>query len=67
MNGAIKVKNNDGIVGLVSVESWSNPYIWLMDFQVSDNGEDKNGEKVFAGDFWPEEREQLEYLGIEEF
>ena len=52
---AIRVKNKNGIEGLVSVENWANPHIWLMDFQIEN------------GDFWPEERENLEFVRVEEF
>lgn len=62
----VKVRNGVGIVGYVSIESWANPHILLMDFQVAENGLDKFGEKVVSGDITPEERESLEYLGIEE-
>lgn len=52
---AIKVQNKDEVKGIVSIENWANPRIWLMDFQISN------------GDFWPEYREDLEYLGIENY
>lgn len=64
---AVKVKTNDGVVGFVDVENWANPRIWLMDFQVAENGRDKYGEKVFGGDTMPEEKEKLEYLGVENY
>lgn len=53
---AVKVKDNDGVVGYVDVEHWANPGIFMMDF---------TDEK--SGDFWPKYKEDLEYVGIEEF
>ena len=53
---SIKVKNKDGVVGDVAVEHWANPKIFLMDFTDSN-----------SGDYWPEYREDLEYLRIEEY
>jgi len=52
--GVAKVKNKDGEIGYVSVENWANPKTYLLDFQ-TENGDTKVDEK-----------DNLEYLGIEE-
>lgn len=49
-----KVKNKEGILGYVAVENWANPKTYLMDFQMEN------------GDIKVEERDNLEYIGIEE-
>lgn len=51
----IKVKNKNEIEGVVTVEHWANPEIFLMDFQIEN------------GDFWPEYREDLKFISVEEF
>ena len=64
---AVKVKDNNGVVGYVATEHWADPDIFMMDFQVAENGVSTDGDKVFAGDTFPKYREDLEYCGIEEF
>ncbi len=63
----VKVKNKNEIEGFVNVENWADPKVYLTDFQVAENGFDKDGEKIFAGDLWPEEKENLKYIGVEKF
>lgn len=63
----IKIKNQNGILGYVAVDHWADPRIFMMDFQVAEDGVDLNNEKVSAGDFWPEYRENMKYVGVEEF
>mgnify|MGYP001612227683 FL=1 len=51
----IKVKNKDNKIGAVGVESWANPKTQIVDF-VDDDGNSK-----------PEYKDELEYLGVEEY
>lgn len=62
----VKVKNMRGVEGVVTVENWADPRIWMMDFQVANDGFDKYGDKVVAGDTMPLERENLEFVKVEE-
>lgn len=64
---SIKVKTKDGIVGYVATKHWADPNIYLMDFQVAENGVDSAGEKTYAGDTFPKYREDLVYLGLAEY
>lgn len=50
---AVKVKSKNYGEGLVDVESWANPNIYMLDFF----------DKI--GDSWPVCKEDLEYLGVE--
>lgn len=52
---SVKVKNSDGVMGYCEVESWANPKTHTLDF-CFENGDTK-----------PEYKNDLEYLGIEEF
>lgn len=51
----IKVKNKNDNTGAVDVESWANPKTQIVDF-IDDEGNSK-----------PEYKDELEYLGVEEF
>ncbi len=51
---SVVVKTKDGDIGRVAVEHWADPKIYIMDYH-SENG-----------DFWPVERDNLDYIGIEE-
>jgi len=51
----IKVKNKDRVEGTVDVENWANPKTQILDF--FDN----------SGNSKPEYKDNLEYLGIEEY
>ena len=50
-----KVKNKDDKIGAVDVESWANPKTQILDF-IDEDGNSK-----------PEYKDELEYLGVEEF
>ncbi|KKP88716.1 MAG: hypothetical protein UR93_C0009G0004 [Berkelbacteria bacterium GW2011_GWA2_35_9] len=50
----IKIINKDGEIGTVDVESWANPKTQLLD--VVDE----------QGNSFPEYKENLEYIGVEE-
>lgn len=51
----VKVKTRDELIGSVDVESWANPKTFLVDVCL------KNGDTM------PVEKENLKYLGVEEF
>lgn len=51
---SVKVKNKDGLIGLINIENWANPKTYWLDF-IQENG-----------DTQVEERDNLEYLGVED-
>jgi|GEM_PF-2280392 len=63
----IRVRNKDHILGIVDIESWVNPRTHTLDFIAINDSSDANGEKVYEGDFWPEEKNGLEFITMTNF
>jgi len=51
----VKVKNKDGVEGAVGVEDWANPKTQILDL-VDQSGNSK-----------PQYKDDLEYIGVEEY